>query len=326
MLLEPIKGLDVKPLQSIILLLLITCICACVPLNLDQHKYKKPRVAILDFENKASMSSRWKLSEGMKDILVDTLVETNRYTVLTRKDLGAVLSELDIQRDAHFRKEGKLKQDKLKNVQYLIKGAVTDFTHTKGSTLRVLGSNLFGIGGSGQVAVVSVTIYVINVESGEIIASKTMEGSATAGSVDFTAEYRDVVIGGNAFFRTPLGKATQDVMEQCLEHISRAIATEQWYPSVVKVEGARMIISGGKNRHLEIGSQWSAREEGEQLVDPKTGDILGHEPGKLSGMIRVTEVNDKYSVTKVLEGTFKTGQILWPAPLDNKKNKASIKD
>lgn len=305
-----------KTFLSVACLLLLTGLSACVPLSTYyadpyQYKYEKPRVAILAFDNKASLARQWQLSEGLRDILVDALVKTDRYTVLTRRDLGAVLSELEIQREPYFRKEGKIKQGQLKNLQYLIKGAVTDFTHTEGSALRVMGSK-FGIGGSGQVAVVSVTLYVISVESGEIIASKTMEGTASAGSMDFKATYDDVALGGKSFFRTPLGKATQEVMEQCLEHIAQTIAIEEWYPSVVKVEGTRIVISGGEDRRVTLDSQWSAYEKGESLIDPKTGDSLGQEPGKVSGCIRVTEVHDKYSVAEIVEGDFKSGQILRP--------------
>jgi len=298
--------------------LLLSCVLlssgltACAPfLTANQYKYEKPRVAILDFDNKVSLSNQWKLSEGMRDMLVDALVKTNRYTVLTRKDLGAVLSELDIQRESYFRQEGKLEQGKLKNVQYLIKGAVTDFSHVAGGALRVAGSVL-GLGVSAKVAVVSVTLYVIDVESGEIIASKTMEGRASAGSADFGTIYRDVVIGGNVFFRTPLGRATQDVMEQCLDHIAQVIATQRWYPSVVKIDGSRLIMTGGEDRHIALGSLWSAYEKGDSLIDPKTGDILGQEPGKLSGRIRVTGVHDKFSTAEIVDGVFEAGQDLRP--------------
>jgi len=310
----------VKKLLSVACILLLTGLSACTPFNSprpDQYKYEKPRVAILDFENKASLSNQWKLSEGMRDILVDSLVKTDRYTVLTRNDLGAVLTELDIQRQPHFRQQGKLQQGKLKNLQYLIKGAVTDFAHVKGGALRALGSN-FGLGISSEVAVVSVTLYVIDVESGEIITSKTLEGTASAGSVDFKTTYQDVAIGGKSFFRTPLGKATQKVMDQCLEQIAQVIATQKWHPSVVKVDGSRLIISGGEDRHITVGSQWSAFEKGEVLIDPKTGDVLGQEPGTCSGSIRVTDVHDKYATAEIMEGVFSVGQELRPVPQPEK--------
>ena len=312
-----------KSLLRIACVFLLLSLTACFPfLRNDQYKYEKPRVAILDFENKASLSNQWKLSEGMRDMLVDALVKTGRYTVLTRIDLGAVFTELDIQRQPHFREQGKLQQGKLKNVQYLIKGAVTDFAHVSGGAFKLLGSNFLGLGISSEVAVVSLTLYVIDVESSEIIASKTMEGRARAGSMDFTTTYKDVAIGGKSFFRTPLGEATQEVMDQCLKHIAKVIATQQWYPSVVKVNGSGIIISGGKDRHVTIGSHWSAYEKGESLIDPKTGDVLGHEKGKYTGRIRVTEVHDKYSTAEILEGVFNEGQNLRPElPLPEQNHK-----
>jgi curli biogenesis system outer membrane secretion channel CsgG len=293
---------------------LSTFFSACAPfggIRSDQYKFEKPRVAVLDFENKASFSQQWRLSEGMRDLLVDALLKTDRYTVLTRRELGAVLSEHDLQREPYFRQEGKIQQGRLKNLQYLIKGAVTDFAHVKGSALRVIGST-FGIGGSGNVAVVSVTLYIIDVESGEIVASETMEGTASAGSLDFKTTYQDVVFGGKAFFRTPLGKATQEVMEQCLEEIAEVVAVKQWYPSVVKVNGDQVLISGGQDRHVKLASLWSVYTPGEALVDPKTGDVLGREPGGLSGLIRVNKVHDKYSEAEILEGHFMSGQELRP--------------
>ncbi len=309
-------------LLRIACVLLLMFLTACAPNSFvrpDQYKYVKPRVAILNFENKASLSNQWKLSEGMRDMLVDALVKTDSYTVLTRNDLGAILNELDIQGTPHFREQGKLQQGKLKNVQYLIKGSVTDFAHVRGGSLRVAASSL-GLGVSGDVAVVSLTLYVIDVESSEIIASKSMEGTASAGSLDFAATYKDVAIGGNSFYRTPLGKATQEVMEQCLEQIAQVIANQQWYPSVVKVKGISLIISGGKDRQIALGSQWSAYEKGEPLIDPKTGDVLGQEPGKYSGRIRVTEVLDRYSTAEVVEGEFMAGQNLRPElPLPEKQ-------
>lgn len=306
------KGFIVTRFLLISFLLMLT---ACVPLaqyqQADQYKYEKPRIAVLAFDNKASLSQQWKLSEGMRDVLVDSLVKTDRYTVLTRRDLGAVMAELDAQQAPYFREQGKLEQGKLKNLQYLIKGSITDFAHVKGSALRVLGSKL-GIGGSGQVAIVSVTLYVISVETGEIIASKTMEGTASAGSLDFNATYNNVAFGGKTFFRTPLGKATQEVMDKCLVQISETIANDKWYPAVVKVDGNRITISGGEDRRITVDSQWQAYAEGEELVDPVTGDILGREPGKSTGLIRVNEVFDKYSVGEILEGGFGVGQALRP--------------
>uniref|UniRef100_UPI0026EF977E CsgG/HfaB family protein n=1 Tax=Malonomonas rubra TaxID=57040 RepID=UPI0026EF977E len=265
---------------------------------------------------------QWQLGTGMRDLLVDGLINTNRYTVLTRRDIASVLAEQEIQQNDAFRDQGKVKQGNLKNIQYLIKGAVTDFAHVGGGTLRVLGSKL-GIVGDGQVALVSVTLYVIDVETGEIVASKTLEGKASAGSVDFKAQYKGIGFGGNAFYRTPLGKATQEVINNGLVVIGETIANKQWYPSVIKVEEERLFLSGGFDRKIEVGSEWGAYSPGEVLIDPATGDVLGQKVGTLSGEIIVGEVFDRYSVAEVREGAFRRGQRLRPIQQNVKKENIS---
>jgi len=301
-------------MRYLALLFLLFLASACSPVAkfaAESYKYEKPRIAVLDFDNKVALSRQWQLGTGMRDLLVDGLVATNRYTVLTRKDIGPVLAELEVQQNSAFRDQGKVMQGNLKNLQYLIKGAVTDFSHVGGGTLRVLGSKL-GIGGKGDVALVSVTLYVIDVESGEIVASKTLEGTASAGSIDFNSQYRGIGFGGKAFYRTPLGKATQEVINEGLVAIGETIANNKWYPSVVKTEGNKLYLSGGVDRKIEVGSEWAAYRLGEVLVDPETGDILGQEAGSLSGKLIVREVFDRYSIAEIRGGTFVRGQKLRP--------------
>lgn len=296
---------------AFIILLLMTSCSSVTKFASESYKYEKPRIAVLDFDNKVALSRQWQLGTGMRDLLVDGLVKTNRYTVLTRNDIGPVLAELEIQQNGAFRDQGKIKQGNLKNLQYLIKGAVTDFAHVSGGAFRVIGSKL-GIGGNGDVALVSVTLYVIDVETGEIVASKTLEGKASAGSVDFNAQYQGIGFGGKAFYRTPLGKATQEVINKGLVAIGETIANNQWYPSVIKTAENKLYLSGGIDRKIEIGTEWAAYIPGEVLIDPATGDTLGQADGVLSGKIIVGDVFDRYSVAEILEGQFQRGQKLRP--------------
>lgn len=307
---------------ALTMLLLLSACSPVAKFSSESYKYEKPRIAVLDFENKVALSQQWQLGTGMRDLLVDGLIKTKRYTVLTRKDLGSVLAEQEIQQNSAFRDQGKIKQGNLKNLQYLIKGAVTDFAHVSGGAFRVLGSKL-GIGGDGQVALVSVTLYVIDVETGEIVTSKTLEGKASAGSVDFTAQYRGIGFGGKAFYRTPLGKATQEVINNGLVMIGETLANKQWYPSVIKVVGRKLYLSGGVDRKIEVGTEWGAYSPGEVLIDPATGDVLGQEDGSLAGKIVVGDVFDRYSVAEILDGSFQRAQKLRPMQKTVEKKNSS---
>ncbi len=275
------------------------------------RKFEIPTIAVLDFENKVQFRYRWNLGQGVRDLLVDELVKSRRYTVLTRGELDAVVTELEIQGSPHFRNQGKAARGQLKNVQYLIKGSVTDFSHVAGGGLRAFCSKV-GLGGSGEVATVSVTLYVIEVETGEILASESLNGRAYAGEVEFEGFYSHVSFGGKAFYRTPLGKATKEAISKCLKSITETIGRNMWYPRVVKVDEKSLVISGGIDRGLRKGSLWAAYEQGEALIDPATGDVLGREKSQLIGIISITNVKDKYSIAEIISGQFKVGQKFKP--------------
>lgn len=304
--------------RKISLFLIIVLLSGCAshavrPLPRAVRDYNIPTIAILDFENKANFPYRWNLGQGIRDRLVDELVNSRRYTVLNRADIQDVIRELEMQNSPKFRREGRLDKGRLKNVKYLIKGAVTDFSHVAGGGISGFVRN-FGMGTSGQMAVVSVTLYVTDVETGEVVVSKSFSDSVWAGEVDFAATYKKVTFGANSFYKTPLGEATTNVIRKCIRSISETIVREKWYPSVVKVVGDTLIFSGGVDRAVEVGSVWTAHEQGEILVDPQTGNELGRLPGRNMGKVEVVQVEDYFSHARILEGDFSPGQILQRVP------------
>ena len=287
----------------------ISCSTKSVRLPDDVIDKQIPSIAVLDFENKAKFSYTWDIGRGIRDSLVDELVRSQRYKVITRQNIDAVIAELSMQQNKLFRKEGKAPVGKLKNVKYLLKGSVTDFAHVAGSGIRAFFSSI-GLSATGDLAIVTVTLYVIDVESGEIIASKQVEGKAYASSIDVRGQYKNVRFGTGSFYRTPLGKACKDLIGEALKELANSIAADKWNPKVVTAGVDEVIISGGINRGLEIGMQWAAFEKGQTLLDPETGDVLGFERSTQQGEIEVIKIHDKYSICKTLKGNFRRGQIL----------------
>lgn len=309
--------------RAIFLLLIITIllVAGCAfndgvrPLPRAVRDKNIPTIAILDFENKAYFPYRWNLGQGIRDRLVDELVNSRRYTVLNRADIQDVINELEMQSSPEFRKEGRLDKGRLKNVRYLIKGAVTDFSHVAGGGIRGF-VDKFRAGSGGEMAVVSVTLYVTDVETGEVVVSRSYSGNAWAGKIDFSATYKNLSFGASSFYRTPLGEATTDVIKKCVESIGQAIAREKWYPSIIKVVGDTLIFSGGIDRGIKVGTIWAAYEAGEILIDPRTGDELGRLSGRDIGRVEVVAVEGKFSHAKIIEGEFAPGQMLKMIPKD----------
>ncbi len=279
------------------------------PLPRVSRKYTQPTVAVLNFENKAWFPLDWNLGGGVRDMLVNELVRSRRFSVVTREDLAVLVQELEVQRKPQFRPHGKVEYGRLKNVQFLIKGAVTEFNHVAEGSLRAWFPQ-FLFRGKGSYAIVGITMYVIDVESGEIIASTSLERKVYAGSAEFSGIYRKTILGGEAFYRTPLGRATKKVMRKALKELSQSIACAPWHPQIAGSSENMLLITGGIDRKLKPGTTWELYTPGEKIVNPQNGDCIGTGPPTLTGKVIITRVHARHSEATLLQGTSTTGQFL----------------
>ena len=273
----------------------------------------RPVVAVSDFDNQAGFSGQWQLGGGMADLLASQLLQTERVIVLERRNLPDVLSEIARQGQNLFRKEGRVNQGRLKNARFLLRGTVTDFTVTQDSTGWFGVSHLHTWFGS-SAARVSLSVKIADVETGEILGSVRAESSASAGFWGGAINYHQVTFGGDAFYRTPLGHATESAMRQAVRQILRSLPTEYWEPRVAEVDGGDVIVNGGENVDLRRGAEFVVRGEGRTVTDPLTGDVIEHMPGKVIGRIRVTEVHAASAHAALEEGAAQRGSVLEPVP------------
>lgn len=271
----------------------------------------KPVVAIADFENRANFSGRWSLGEGMADILTTELLDTERVVVLERAQLGHVIDEIARQGREMFRVEGRVQRGRLKNARYLVTGAITDFTVTKDA------SGWFGVKnaqarGRGSKARVSLHLRVSEVETGEVLASIKTDASASSGMFGASVNYKDFNFGGDAFFRTPLGRATEKAIRRAVGHIVESIPVTIWRPVVAEAGPEAVIINGGNNVGVKAGMQYAVRSTGRVITDPVTGDPLEKIPGPIVGRVEVMRVNEVSAYARLLEGKAERGHALEP--------------
>jgi curli biogenesis system outer membrane secretion channel CsgG len=269
----------------------------------------KPVVAVIDFENKANVSGRWNLGEGMADLLIAELIDSRDVTVLERKNLGDVVNEIAQQGRELFRQEGKVQRGRLKNARYLVRGTVTDFTesmHVSGW----LGLRSWRIFGGGNRARVAIAVRVSEVESGEVVSSVKAEASVGSGGGGVEGMYKDVAFGGDAFFRTPLGQATEAAVEHAVRKILRDLPRERWDSRVASVSEDYVVVNGGKNVRVRRGREFLVREGPREVTDPVTGNVIDVVPGKVVGRVKVREVNDESSYADLLEGVARRGDCL----------------
>lgn len=268
-----------------------------------------PVVAVVDFENKASFSGQWNLGAGMADILVNELLESERVVVLERQHIQDVVGEIVRQGQDLFRKEGRVERGRLKNAQYLVRGTITDFTVT-GDVSGWFGTPSVGVKARGQRARVALAIKVSDVASGEILTAVKTEADASAGGLGAGVNYKSVSFGGDAFFRTPLGKATEKAIGRAVKKILHDLPRQPWQPRVADLMDGRVVVNGGRQAGVEAGDEFVIRGPAREVTDPVTGNVIDVISGKVSGRIRVLEVKDLSAYAEVLEGTPERGDVL----------------
>lgn len=148
-----------------------------------QAKADRPSVAVMDFDY-GSIDNWWgqyDIGKGMADQVVDALVNDGTFKVIERKKLDTVLAEQDF---AHSNRADPsaaslAKIGKIKGVKYVIAGSITKFaTESRGGGLSVKG---IGLGGKKAKSEVNLTARVIDITSGEIVASVKGHGESSKG-------------------------------------------------------------------------------------------------------------------------------------------------
>ena len=179
---------------------------------------EKPRIGILRFTNHTH-ASWWHVTSGeeLQDMLIAELASAKAFSVLERKELDAVISEQKLGASGLVNKNTVTKIGNLTGAKYLVAATVSAFE--EGTSGDKGGVSLRGVslGGEKGKAYIAVDLKVIDVETGEIADTRTVE--ATSQSTGFR-------VGLNAFgfsgdygkkAKTPVGKAIRG----CIVEISQ---------------------------------------------------------------------------------------------------------
>lgn len=298
-------------LYSFLVFVAISC-TPTVPLDDHPGEFVKPTIAVMKFENRAPFPLKWDLGTGTQDVLVHRLVSVGRYHVIERPEIDSVLRELRFENSGMTREEEKAALGQLKNVQYLIKGDITDFTHVAAEN-GFFSIGPFGGGAGASQAVMAIVLYVVDVQSGEIICSQAIQETVPAGNLDVAGTYKNVAFGGSVFYRTPLGEATDHVIDRAVKRITQVIGSRRWEPHIARVsDDGRVILNGGHDRDLTIGNEFEVLEPGTPILDPDTGDIIGRDSVSTIGRIRLFDVEERFSVGRLENGNLASLKIGLP--------------
>jgi curli biogenesis system outer membrane secretion channel CsgG len=151
-----------KRITSLVLCAVLVLVVASVAFAAD--KSTKPRLAVLEFKNKAD--NQWWYSgggEAAQDVFVTELVKSGKFRVVEREQLAALMAEKNLTLSGDVDPSTAVKIGKLLGVNYLLTGAVTEYGNTN------VGGGGFGVSAGKRKFVAAMNARLIDTSTGEIV-------------------------------------------------------------------------------------------------------------------------------------------------------------
>jgi len=257
----------------------------------------KRKVAVARFSNETQYgrsflvdSANDPVGKQAVDILSKKLLQTGRFLLLERADLGKINAELSM-----------ADRGALKNAaDYLIVGSVTEFGRRTEGEVGVFSRT------KKQTAFAKVTIRLVDVKTGQVVYAEDGKGEA------FSQVGEVMGVGSRADYDSTLNdRALDTAIGNLASNIIENLLKNPWRSYILAHEDGSYIISGGPSQGLKVGDTFDVFAQGKTIKNPQTGmDVTL--PGKKVAQLKVTafaggSAENELSTATVSEGTLPTG-------------------
>lgn len=304
-------------------------------LLLAQHCLAEPpkkRVSVMDFEFGTVQrwwDGNWDIGKGISDLLVDRLVSEGNLSVIERRKLDTVLAEQNFSTSERADSSSAARIGKVLGVNAIILGSVTQFgTEKRDFNASGIGGGRGGLG-AGRVgtregkALVAVTARLIDINTGEVLASSTGRGQSSRsglllgglviGRGGFGAG--SVNMNSSQFRETILGEATHAAVNDLARQLGLFAhkipsGSPEIRGMVADVTGNSVILNVGRSHGLEAGTTLNVLRVERTVKDPATGKPLREIVTEI-GRVRVDEAdNDSATGTIIAGREIKLGDLV----------------
>lgn len=217
---------------------------------------------------------------ALEGALVEALVRSSHYAVVTRTQMDKVLAEQrlnnsDLVDPAQARSVGKLL-----GADYLVTGSLLSANFEPGFFSK-------------DQFLARAQLQLVEAETGKVLFADTFLGKRTT----------LVMRRGNSLSKLSAAERDKSV-DESLDDIARqfVVRSDMLHPLtgyVVKVDGARVAISLGGRSGVKPGHEFLVVEEAEPIRDPVTGEVLSTERKRLA-RLQVTSVEERLAWTRIV--------------------------
>ncbi len=227
------------------------------------------------------------LGKQVTDMTSKVLTESGAYLVFERPDIGRVYNE------------AAMTGNKLNviGVDTLIIGSLTEYGR------KTIGESGFASQTKRQVAFAKVDFRLVDTKTGQVYFATSGAGEATnetASSFGF---------GSQASYDGTLGDtAIRQAVTDAIAKISAVVNKQAWTTYILKVDGSRIFIGGGKSQGIKEGMVFNIETSGEKIKSPQTGAEITL-PGQTIASLKITSLFGEGELNEGSIGTILNGSI-----------------
>jgi curli biogenesis system outer membrane secretion channel CsgG len=275
-------------------------------------------VSVNSFDHEYTWSGPYDIASAFHIMLTDALQTSGHFIVLGDQEMRQeAMKEQDLVASGRTAQGAKApKTGRMTPAQLLVKGAITHVQDDTSGGSGGIGFKGISLGGSGGSAEINMTIYLMDTETGQVKASQKITGTAKKRGlgIGYSGSGLGGLTGDLAGFKNDnVGKATENAMAQAVEFLTKQLETIPWQGSVALIKDGKIMLNRGTREGVSVGQTFVVGKT-EQVVDDDTGEVLDNSMTQV-GRLEVTEVKEKVSYCKALEGEDKIekGMSVQPA-------------
>lgn len=260
----------------------------------------KPRLAVLEFGNKAQHGGWGRVGEAAQDMFITELVKSGKYSVIDRERLEALMREKNLSLSGDVDPRSAVQAGKLLGVEYILFGNVTEFGEQTNKAAVGWG---IGVDVRKKKFVAALDSRLVSTTTGEILWADT------ANREESNVKVFVLGTGGGVDDQRMFDKVLRPVVQELAGKVNNlslqtsATVVGRVAGKVAKVEGATVWINLGSEHGIAVGDTLGVYKLGEAIKDPDTGEVLGQDEVKV-GEVKVTAVKGaKYSECQVASGS-----------------------
>ncbi len=205
---------------------------------LPPYSGPKVNIAVADFEVKAAKATS-EIGSGLREMLITALINSNRFNVVQRPALEAVMKEQELSASGAADQANKIERGKTRTPDLIITTTVTKFEpEASGGRAGVgggggVGSGVVGamLGGALNKAHLALDVRVIDTSTSEILAATLVEGQASDISGAIMAGFLegwDLGSGLSAYANTPMEKAMRICIIEAVKYIAQTTPADYY--------------------------------------------------------------------------------------------------